>query len=295
MAISNLNDDIISQTVLDAFVGALVPLLEFATDFSSDAAQKGDRVSFPLVTTQDTAGDFAGTYTAQSLTAAGTEVVLTAHSYVSMELTDTQITRSSVAKLELGARQKGYSLAKAVFQNILGLALTTSYGAAAFSGTHTGFDSDDVVDVRTACSAANMPLNGRIMVLNSTYYGQLIKDNVIQSTSSFGSPEPIRQGVVPSLHGFKMYESDLVPDNSINLIGFAAVPAAIAIAMRYLEPQDDGGRAHLNVERIVDPNGITLGMREWYTPSTGTRQRVYECVYGYSAAIVEGMKLMVSA
>ena len=44
-SITGINDDIISQAVLEGYTTAIAPLAAFATDFSSEAARRGEKVS----------------------------------------------------------------------------------------------------------------------------------------------------------------------------------------------------------------------------------------------------------
>ena len=44
-SIAGINDDILSQSVLEGYTTAIAPLAAFATDFSSDAARRGDKIS----------------------------------------------------------------------------------------------------------------------------------------------------------------------------------------------------------------------------------------------------------
>jgi hypothetical protein len=67
-------------------------------------------------------------------------------------------------------------------------------------------------------------------------------------------------------------------------MGFVAAPSAIAIAMRYLQPQDPV--YYLDARPVSDPNtGATMGLRRHYDPNTGTEYVNLECNYGYAVGI----------
>lgn len=294
-SITNLNDNIIIQKALEAFKAGLLPITTFATNFSDEIVSKrGEKITVPYVPAQDAAQDFNGTYDMQDADASGIEVPINKHKFVSWGLTDKEIANSSVLSLELFGAQKGFQLAKAVVQDILSLVTAANYGAAVFTGLASTFDADDVVDIGVACDNASIPESPRNMVLNPNYYGALLKDNAIQSTSLFGSSEPVQAGRISQIDGFNLAKCPTIPANGENLVGFVAYPSAIAIVMRYLAPQE--GNKYSQAISVVDPETkITLGFREWYSEDTGTKKKIIECNYGFSKCEAAALKRMVSA
>lgn len=293
---TGINDDIISQSALNAFVAALTPLNVFSTSYSKDAAEKGDRVSVPRALTADAAGDFdsAAGYSMQDADSDAVEVVLDKHKFVSWSLTDTEVSKSSALNLELFGMQKGFQLAKAVLVDIWSIITAANYSTAAFTGAASTFDADDVVDIGKVCDDAAMPETPRGLVLSSAYWAALLKDNAIQSTDAFGSSDPVQKGKIASIGGFTPYKSILIPANAENLVGFAAHPAAMAVAVRYLAPQE--GHKYSTAKPLTDPeSGLTIGIRDWYDENAGARKRVLECVFGKVTGVAAGLKRMVSA
>ncbi len=73
--------------------------------------------------------------------------------------------------------------------------------------------------------------------------------------------------------------------------GFVACPSAIAIAMRYLQPQP--GNTY-EARSVADPEtGLTVGLRDWYDLASGTRYRVLEALYGFTIGITSSALVMV--
>lgn len=292
--LTNTTDTIIGNLALDAFTAAIAPLRAFALDASAAPAARGDKVKVLAVPAATAAANFAGTYTMQDSTATGTDITLSGHKFVSWYLTDTQIANAPQVQMERFAKQKGFALAKAVVQDIWSQVTNANYGAAAFTGAASTFDSADVADIRAVCSAADWPLDQRALIIDDAYYAYLLKDSGIKAANAFGSDAAIRQGIVGRLFGFDIYESTLVPANGENLVGFACVPDAMVVAMRYLAPGPDADYA--NAQAFTDPeSGITIGMRTWYDKSTGQSQRVLEASYGYNVGTAAGLKRLVSA
>lgn len=291
---SGLNQVIISNAVLEAFTAAFAPMTAFTTDFTPDAKEKYDTINVPYVPAASAASDFAGTYNAQDTTINKKQIVLNKHKYVSWYLTDTQVAKSPSISIQRFGNQKGFQLAKAVFQDILSAVTAANFSTAALVSSAANTDSDDIVDIKSVCDIANMPLSPRSLVLSSDYVNALLKDNAVQDAAAFGNAEAIQEGRLPRIAGFDLYQTNLIPSNSENLVGFASYPSAIAIAMRYLQPQ---GTTIDGIYQVVsDPNsGITLGYREWYDNAAGARVAVMEAFYGYVLAEAAALKRVTSS
>lgn len=295
-SITGVNDDIISSSVLSGFTAGIAPIMALSTDFSSDAARKGDKISVLRDNTAiDAAADKAthAAYTIQDCDSDAFEISLGQPKYVSWSLDDTEIAQSSVLNLELYGRRKGNKLAATILADILAPVTAANFGAAAFTGAASTFDADDVADIKNAADVANWDDQDRYLVLAPAYYNALLKDAAIQSADAFGGLEAIRQGKVPTLMGFRLIMSNLIPANGENLVGFASSTMGLATAFRYLQPQD--GNTYHRAERLTDSSGMTLGLRDWYNNDTGTRNRVIESVYGKQVGLSTGILRMVSA
>ena len=294
-SITGVNDDIIASNVLSGFISGIAPIMSLAADFSADAAKPGDKIS---VLRDNTAIDAAvdktthAAYTIQDADSDSFEIALAQPKYVSWGLDDSEVANSSVVNLEVYGRRKGNKLASTILADILSPVTAANFGAAAFTGAASTFDADDVADISTAADLADWD-EDRYLVLSPAYYGALLKDAGIQSADAFGGIEAIRNGDIPTLLGFKIIMSNLIPANAENLVGFASSGTGLATAFRYLQPQE--GNTYNRAERLSDPSGMTLGLRDWYSNDTGVRNRVVECVYGKAVGISTGILRMVSA
>jgi hypothetical protein len=292
---SALNGTLISQAALEAFTGSFAPMNAFATDFDPAPASKSDTIQVPYVPAATAATDFvaANGYTRQDSTLQKKTITLNKHKFVSWTVTDLESAKSPTVSLERFGRQKGFQLAKAVFQDVLSAVTLANYGAAAFTGAAGTFDYADVVDIKGACDSAEMPENPRALVLASGHYNALLKDSVVKDLSVYGLNSN-QTGRVGRLAGFDLFDSTLVPANAQNLVGFACYPSALVVAMRYLNPAGGGGDGVYRP--VADENtGITLGYREWYDNDLGTRVAVLEAFYGYSVGEAAALKRLVSA
>lgn len=293
-AITNLTHTILAQKALEAFVAALTPLRAFSTNFSEAEAERGDKIKVPFISAQDAAQDFAGAYVIQDADMDGLDISLNQRKYVSWGLTTQELADNPQLTLERFARQKGFQLAKAVLQDVWGLATNANYGAAVFTGGAAGFDADTVADIETACDTSDWPEMERSLILKPAYHGAVVKDNTVQGQLGVEGSGVISDSKVRRLHNFDLYKSNVIPANGENLVGMAVHPDAILIAMRLLVPEDR--RNIITFERLSDADtGITIGFREWFDPDNDKVKRVLECSYGRRPGNTAALKRMVSA
>ena len=291
---SGLNNAIVAESALDAFTDALAPLNAFSTSFNDDAAQKGSTIEVPFVATATGATSFSSSYSMQGSTLSTKSISLSQHQYCSWHVSDTESANSSAVALSRFGAQKGYQLAKAVFQDILSVVLTTNYGAADFTGATSAFDGDDVADLRGAAIDQGIPVDQANLILDNAYYTALLKDTNLRGANIYGGSGVIQDGEIPRLFGLAgIYESNIFPTNSINLVGALVSPNAIVAAMRYLAPV--GGGDYLTANCVSNDSGMVLGYREWYDNDAGQLRAVIEASYGYAVGDGDGAILMVSA
>jgi hypothetical protein len=279
--LTTLTGTLFPQVFMEAFTSYLQPLSSFTRDFSPTPAERGKTIKIPFVASQDAAVDFgtAG-YVMQDSTAEGLDLTIDKHKIVSFDLTDTQIVENPQVSTRMFIRQKAFQLAKAVVVDVMSLITQANFGSAIYTGAASAFDSDDLVDIKQAVDLLDMPDEMRSVVLQSAMYNNLLKDSDVKPEYSYGSTDPIVRGEIPGLFGFDLYKSNIIPNNSQNLTGFVAYPDAIAIAMRYLEPQ--AGHDYAETAAFTDPDsGVTVGYRAWYDRRLGKMNHVMEAFYGF--------------
>jgi len=291
---SGLNNSIVAESALDAFTAALTPLNAFSTSFNSDAAQKGSTIDVPFVATATEAVAFSSSYSMKDSTLNTKQIALTSHSYCSWYVTDTESANSSAVALSRFGAQKGFQLGKKVLQDILSLVTIANYGAPVFTGAASTFDGDDVADIRNAAIDNDIAAETASLVIDNAYHTALLKDANLRGANIYGNTGIIQDGTIPRLFGLGgLYESNLIPANSINLVGFIANPNAIVAAMRYLSPV--GGGDYLTANSVSNDSGMVLGYREWYDNDAGQLRAVIEASYGYAVGDANAIGVMVSS
>jgi len=275
---ADLIGKIVADLFFQAFTDTLVPLTNFSTDFGGSITKGNKTVSVPVYGAKSSSA-FAGDYTANAdSTLTDVDVVIDQHLYTSVHITDTEAANSKAANLELMAIQAVQGLALDVMQDVLSVVTLANFGAAIVKAK-ASFTSDTVVDVKDACDVDKMPGAGRVLLLDDGHYNALLKDTSIKNADHYGSQIAIQAGMIPNLVGFKTFQTGAIPANGENLVGMAAVPSAIAIAMRYLEPQSP--QSYNTAYRLQHPEtGIVVGVRDFGEAKSGKRYLVFECNYG---------------
>jgi hypothetical protein len=290
---SALNDKLLAQVALEAFTADLLPLSVFTTSYSNEVVRRGATVEVPLIANL-TATTFADSYESTGGTMNNVSISVDKHQIVTVSLSDTEYSKSSVAEITKFATQQGRALAQAVLTSVFNLFVTTAGSAAQFAASVTGASAFTITNARTlrkALSDDKVPLTDRSLILDSALYDSLLSQANLLDASQFGIRDTIAEARVPRLLGMNVYESIILPSNSITLKGMAVHPNAVAVAIRALEPQAPS--EYLAATVVTDPQtGLSLGMRRHYSPSSGRHFVSYECVYGHSRALTAGAKLI---
>ena len=291
--LTNVNDIKVAQNALQPFMAALTPLRAFSTNFSPEPADKLDTVRVPVVGAPSESSDFAGSYTANAdSTVSVIPVQLNRHKFKTVHVTAREASETALNVLETLVSSAVKQLAQDVLQDIFSEITAANYATPAIPAlAASAFDYKKVLAIREACSTAKMPVSDRALVLDGAYFTNLLGDEIV--AKSF-MPPIAQPGVVEAqirrLAGFDIYETVILPENGEKLAGFAAHPSGLAVAMRYLPPvanYDEAGA-------VTDPEtGLTFGYLR-YTEIQSNRIFVtVECLYGFKAAIGDGIKRIV--
>lgn len=281
--LTNLDDEIFAQPALEGFVSTLFPLRSFSTNFSPDAMTRGNNVLVPLIGAL-TATTFGGSYAISGGSQSVVTVTLNGHKVVHVGQDDLTHASSSASNLERYAFQQGAALATEVMQNIAGLFITgaSGYGLATAVAV-ASFAAAQIRAGRLQLGRQKCPLVGRSMILDVEPFDNLLGITSFITVNESGTSEGLREGRVGRLFGIDIFETNAW-NAVLSSMGFMGGPAAVAVAMRYLAPQD--GNTYLTATPIVHAEtGLTMGLRDFYDNATGTRYRTLECLFGKSVGI----------
>lgn len=293
--ITDLKDVRISQNALLPWMETLLPLSAFSTNFSPDAADKLDTVKVPVIGAPSASCDYAGDYTANADSeASSVAVTLDRHKYKTVHLTAKEAATTSIPLLEKLVTTAAQQLAIDVMSDIFTSITAANFGTPAIPAISAeDFGYKTIIKIREACAAAKMPQDSRALVLDNSYFSALLADDIV--AKSFITPLA-QQGVVEAkvnrIAGFNVFETGCVPDNGENLVGFAAHPSSLAIAMRYLTPianYDEAGA-------VTDPvTGLTFGYLRYTDTKSNKVYITLEALYGFKVVRPAGLQRIVSA
>jgi hypothetical protein len=285
---TNFDDEIFAQQALEGYVSTLCPLNSFSTDFGPSPLPSGNTVLVPLIGSL-TATTFGGSYSASGGTLSAVTVTINRHKVVAVGQDDLTFHGSSIARLERFAYQQGQALAVAVLQDIASLWTTANFSLAT-AVSLADFGVSQIRAGRLALSTANVPLSNRSLILDVDPFDNLLGISNFLQVNLSGSQETLRDGKVGRALGFDIFECGAVPGTA-SVCGFFAHPTAIAIAMRYLAPQE--GHTYDMARAVSDPGtGATFGIRAHYDNATGSRYINLEANYGYSVGISNGGRVL---
>lgn len=263
--LAGVNLNRISQLTLDALITEGFPLSAFVTDFSGDIQPHGESVTTRFVASPVTQNFASSKATSNSTTTAR---VITLNNYrgVSIGFKDLERTFSDVDLADMYVRPSIAALVDYVIEEVLKISTQANGFTVGCNSPAADFDADKVADLSEALSTAKVPKFNRHLILPPRYYSALVKDGAIIDASAYGSTDPIREHMIPRLHGFGIIEyNGVIPDNDDDgMVGVATAQQGLCVAARGVEmPPEDTWYG--NCENIVEPTtGLPIQIREFY-------------------------------
>jgi hypothetical protein len=285
--------DQIAEQSLDYLSTQFHPLRAFARDFSTDISGAGESVS-TRVPSSMTVSDLSTGYTATDVTSTGITINLNKFKGYSMAFTDLEVSKAGnfdwLSSIFLAPALE--VTLDAVMDDLLALVLNANFSANEVI-TAANFDLDEVADLASDLTVAKCPKSERALVLPSSYYASLAKDNLVQDASAYGNAGPIKDNIVQKAHGFSIYEYTGIPTNSENLAAIALHPSALCLAARQPAAPSDGS---VSVADITDPStGLPIQLRTWYDNTAGKHYLSMGVLYGVAVGNGAALKRIKSA
>ena len=290
---TTFNDTLFGQTIFEQLCSVLMPLNIFSTDLSSEVVAPGSAVVVPLfgnvTTTSFVQG--ASAYEGTGGTISAITVTMDKRYITPVDLTPQQIADSSNARrLDGFAKQLANATAKKLLQDVFSVLTTTNFGNAILTTASANYSRTQLIEARKQLISAGVT-DKRSFVGNLAVEAALLGDTNISLALNRGDSQAIKQGTLGTLFGLDIYGTDVLPTNSISLIGFAAGQEGIAVAMRNLGnylPQDE----YAAFEQYVDnDSGISMLYTRHWNRGAGKWFINTHILYGYSAAVTGAVKL----
>lgn len=304
--LNGMTYDNIAKAGLDTFVDALCPLSVFTLDLSSEVKEQGTTVSTRIVPAiTGTVGDLTDTHTGlytdaiDDYSTSQVQVTLGSEPIIGFHLTDAEMAQvgagvmsDTVARL---IKAHAYAVANSILDTIWAT-VDTSFGTGVSAVAASAFDADDVADLRNYCvtTGAWHMTGEESLVLDSSYYTALLKDNAIQDRSASGL-DTLISGKVPMCCGFRVIEAPSLAGAAVNNTGgFACKPYAMAIAMRGVSTQSENDFLHYEVLQD-DQTGIVLTYKAWFDRSYHRVYHTFETLWGRADANTSAIARITSA
>jgi hypothetical protein len=290
---------ILNETVR-AFATRIAPLRAFASVFGDVPLQGTDQVTvryYPLqaAASQDfTNGDGTGGTGYQFGQGTNTQsatITVNKRKYQPIDYSSQDFRRQPALNVaQLGAID-AEKLGVDVFSDVWSVVTAANFGAAVKTVTPATITSDDIADIKGACTKSNWPDGGRSMIWDSDTYTALGKDPAYKLALNIGTEQVIQEGKLPRISGFTAYEVPNLPANGENLHGVAVFNSAIGVATAPVAPAP-GVRALLVAYDVVTDaaSGIAMNYRHWGDPNADRDKEVIECAYGYAVLVAAALK-----
>jgi ATP-dependent Clp protease protease subunit len=306
---SDLKQDVLLMDALVEFKKIIMPLTKFAKNIGAVPLRGTTTIRVPFIpndTVASTAWNASNGYVGGD-TAVEEKSLTLARYYKAIRYTSDELRRQPYLMLNDTFRKAAEKLAYDVWIAWLAIITAANYdvtvtGAAA-SGVATGwplaaaaFDSNVVANLRNSANLSQWPFIGRVLIVNSDYDTNLLKDNAIKNAMAFGTNAAVVDGMIQKIFGFEYGTNPNWPTNSENLVGIIAEENAVLIGSSPIAPDESQIRAGLLYSVIADPDlGISLEYKDFGQPQMDRQFRVLEANYAVGAGNKKNLYRLTSA
>lgn len=290
---TTFNDTLFGQTVFQQLVDILLPLNIWSTDLSSEVVAPGSAVVVPLFgnVTSTSFVQGASAYEGTGGTISAITVTMDKRYITPVDLTPQQIADSSNARrLDAFGMQLANATANKLLQDVFSVLTTTNFGAAVLTTASANYSRTQLIEARKQLISAGVR-GPKAFVGNMAVEAALLSDTNLVLALNRGDNVAIKEGTLGKLFGLDIYGTDVLPTNSISLIGFCAGQEGVAVAMRnlgnYLPAEE-----YAAFEQYVDSDsGISMLYTRHWNRSAGKWFINTHVLFGYSAAVTGAVKL----
>lgn len=297
---NELKRDVLLRSAMRAFKNRILPIMAFANRFENIPLEGTDKIRvpyFPLASGATTDFNPANGYDTSNSQALQTkEVTVNKRKYRAIDFTSVQWNRQPFLSQEQFLRLEAEKLADDVLADIFTVVTAANYAGATLSAmAASAFDVDELLTLRRLAGEANWPTSGRSVVLDSTFAEYLLRDSRVH-LENYGSSEAVREGRVPRVAGFDIYEVPNLPANGAEKIaGMAVLPSALAVAFAPIRPHPVLTQTVLQYEVVTDPDtGLSLEYRRFADAKMDKVMEVIECNYGFEKLETAALKRIVT-
>ena len=265
MATTFTGQEIYSKELFKALTPMLAPIREFSTDFSQEAKQPGESVSVQLVEADEVADFDATTNNFVRGASSNKKVTVTFNTPKIVGFNVTPFQRQNfnpgwwLDKARLNARQ----MAKSILTDFMGGVTAANFEKSQTIASDSAITLAEVQEIRTYCATQDIDPAEAVLMLDLALYHALAN---LYNTTKSGITAAQAFSELASACGFrKVFAMPVLPSG---LLGFAALPSALAVAGRNFRPVSD--KPYESVTEITDPDsGIGMTMVDYVDGATG--------------------------
>jgi hypothetical protein len=273
-SLQGVNLAAIAQKSLDTLLPRL-PMITgvMSTDFSSEVAVEGASIT-TRVATKTTAQDFNATTADQDATTTAKTITLSNYKGTRIAFTDSEWSKSSINLEDVFIKPAINGIANSILSAAIDVMTAADLQLQCLEAD---FDAEKAATIARQLTAADVPYEGRFLLLDPGFYLSLAKDPAVQAAYAYGSPDVIRENLIPRVHGFSVWETNSIPQ-SYDSRGFAGHAQTVLLATRLpAVPANFPG----DVETVTDPeSGFSLQFRRWYSPDDRKHRMEVGVIYG---------------
>lgn len=294
----DLQSDVILQEALDTFVKDLGFFGSIHTDFGGSAV----RFNQSLVTRiwakraltdvigfgTQTGGGYNGGN--EDTNAEAVSITLDKHPFIKFHLTDLEREESQVSLISDIAQQAAHALARKVAEDLLTEALQNATTQTAVTAANYGMD--DLYNLAKAFDDADMPSEGRWLVMSTKAYYETLAELTNIANASYNINSGISEASFKQrLAGFDIYtyngldgldaDSTAGTDKSYDLL--AGYRGSLAMVSRLPEFADASMQIGDIANASEPSSGISLQLRRKYDVFDAKEEYALTCMYGLEA------------
>lgn len=224
MAITNFIGEIWSAQILQSLQKSLVygQAGVINRDYEGEIKGKGDtvRITGHGPVTIDNYDRATGIGDPEELDDASTTLEISQAKYFNFRIEDIDKAQMNVALMESATRDAAYQLAEVADEYIAGIMAAQAGNAVGSDGSDKIFDgttdlvTEELLAVKQALDEANVPFEGRFVVIPPWVTKWLLQEDAIVNPSWSGVEKVMLNGEIAKLFGFSILQSNNVPNTA---------------------------------------------------------------------------------
>jgi len=276
--------DKILNTAVKALARRLLPLSAFSTVYRDVVLSGTDQVQVPFIPLQQAASQnfaYADGYKTGDGVLQTRPIQINRRKYQALGITSYQLARQPILELEEILAAKANQLAEDIIADIFSQVTPANFPNIAYTGNPSGMDSNTLAAINKAVSDLQWPDEGRSLVVNTAVDMYLLEDNSIKNAMAFGDRNPIGEGKIPRILGFDYFKAPVLPNNGVNLTGFAALRYGLLTAFSPIPPTEAVKSVMVDYRQAThEATGLTLEYRLFGSAQGDVETHIIECNYG---------------